>query len=170
MDNLSDLYTTGFFDELASRSLQSARVVLPWLFRWLEPARVIDVGCGVGAWLRVAAELGAGDILGIDGDHVDPAMLMIDPARFVAGDLIATRLRKVLRGRVEGPFDLAMCLEFAEHIPFYRAAALVEDLTELADAILFSAAVPFQSGVHHVNEQWPEFWAIQFRARGFRLL
>jgi hypothetical protein len=28
--------------------------------------------------------------------------------------------------------------------------------------ILFSAAIPFQGGVSHVNEQWPDYWAALF--------
>jgi len=34
----------------------------------------------------------------------------------------------------------------------------------------FSAAVPFQGGVHHVNEQWPEFWQGLFAERGYKSL
>ena len=37
----------------------------------------------------------------------------------------------------------------------------------LSDAVLFSAAVPFQYGTNHVNEQWPEYWSILFRGQGF---
>jgi hypothetical protein len=32
--------------------------------------------------------------------------------------------------------------------------------------VLFSAAVPSQGGVHHVNEQWPDYWAARFLAHG----
>jgi hypothetical protein len=31
---------------------------------------------------------------------------------------------------------------------------------------LFGAAVPGQGGWSHINEQWPEYWAAKFRARG----
>jgi hypothetical protein len=29
--------------------------------------------------------------------------------------------------------------------------------------VLFSAAIPFQGGTGHVNEQWPNYWADLFR-------
>jgi SAM-dependent methyltransferase len=160
-------YNAAFFAAQSCGSLQSARLLLPEVFACLEPKRVIDIGCGVAAWLRVAADLGASDVLGVDGGYVDRSMLMVDPANFVAADLAVERLRDILRGRAEERFDLVMCLEVAEHLPYERAPSLVEDLTELGDAVLFAAAVPFQYGTGHINEQWPEFWAIQFRARGY---
>jgi hypothetical protein len=33
--------------------------------------------------------------------------------------------------------------------------------------VLFSAAIPFQGGAGHVNEQWPSFWADLFAVHGF---
>jgi hypothetical protein len=33
--------------------------------------------------------------------------------------------------------------------------------------VLFSAAVPWQGGTGHVNEQWPEYWAQLFAQSGF---
>jgi hypothetical protein len=43
----------------------------------------------------------------------------------------------------------------------------VEALTELGPAVLFSAAIPLQEGVHHLNEQWPEYWANLFLRRNY---
>jgi len=137
------------------------------IFPLLEPRRIVDIGCGVGTWMRAALDLGAEAVVGVDGDYVDRSMLLVDPASFVPADIAAARLPKVLKGHLADPFDLVMCLEVAEHLPFLRAASFVEDLTCLSDVVLFSAAVPFQFGTNHVNEQWPEFWAILFRACGF---
>jgi hypothetical protein len=33
--------------------------------------------------------------------------------------------------------------------------------------ILFSAAIPFQGGTNHVNEQWPEYWVKHFQDRNY---
>ena len=164
---MSTVYDRNFFDQQASRSLQSARIVLRKVFGRLKPDRVVDIGCGVGSWMQAALELGAQDVIGVDGDYVDRRMLMVEPERFVAADIVASRLPEVLKDRLHEPFDLVVCLEVAEHLPFERAALFVEELTRLGDAILFSAAVPYQFGANHVNEQWPEFWAILFRAHGF---
>jgi hypothetical protein len=32
---------------------------------------------------------------------------------------------------------------------------------------LFSAAIPTQGGVHHVNEQWAQYWRALFAERGY---
>jgi len=58
-------------------------------------------------------------------------------------------------------------MEVAEHLSEARAASFVEDLTALGSVILFSAAIPFQGGEHHINEQWPEYWALMFRGFGY---
>ena len=55
-------------------------------------------------------------------------------------------------------FDLVLSLEVAEHLPSECAEAFVESLVNLGPVILFSAAIPYQGGENHVNEQWPEYW------------
>ena len=65
-------------------------------------------------------------------------------------------------------FDLALCLEVAEHLPASSAPVLIESLVSAAPVVLFSAAVPEQGGVHHINEQWPSYWEKLFAERGLR--
>jgi hypothetical protein len=33
--------------------------------------------------------------------------------------------------------------------------------------VLFSAAIPFQGGTHHVNEQWPDYWVEYFHRHDY---
>ncbi|MGC9260460.1 MAG: glycosyltransferase [Phycisphaerae bacterium] len=163
----NDIYDTGFFDSHTRRSLLSARTILPPVFEILRPKTVVDIGCGEGTWLRAATELGASEILGIDGNYVDRSRLLIAPQDFVSGDLETNRVAAILGAAPRIPFDLVMCLEVAEHLSYSRAESFVEDLTQLGEVILFSAAIPYQYGTNHINEQWPEFWALLFRAQGF---
>jgi hypothetical protein len=62
---------------------------------------------------------------------------------------------------------LAVSLEVAEHLPAECAATFVESLTRLAPLVLFSAAIPYQGGNHHINEQWPDKWAEHFREHDY---
>jgi hypothetical protein len=41
-------------------------------------------------------------------------------------------------------------------------------LVRHADVILFSAAVPFQGGTHHLNEQFPDYWSELFLRFGYQ--
>lgn len=102
-------------------------------------------------------------VSGIDGDHVDRQRLFIPSSRFIAHDL-ETQL-PVFKDR---QFDLAICLEVAEHLTPERGPNLIRDLIRLAPAVLFSAAIPGQGGTGHVNEQWPDYWAEQFSKHGYR--
>jgi SAM-dependent methyltransferase len=139
---------------------ESARAIVPLVLQYVPAKSVIDVGCGVGTWLSVFSEAGVGNVYGIDNEWVDRKRLAIPSENFFAKDL-------------EKPFrfdkkaDLAVCLETAEHLDASAASGLVTGLIELAPAILFSAAIPHQGGVHHVNEQWPQYWADMFIARGY---
>jgi SAM-dependent methyltransferase len=153
-------YDSGFFAAHRDESRRSAELVLPHVFGWLRPASVVDVGCGLGTWLAAAGALGAPELLGIDGDYVERAELVIPSEIFEPHDLAAPL-------RLERRFDLAMSMEVAEHLPPERAESFVGDLTSLADAVLFSAAVPLQRGQNHLNEQWPGYWAGLFADRGF---
>jgi hypothetical protein len=68
---------------------------------------------------------------------------------------------------MDGKFDLVLSLDVAEHIPPQCAETFVNSLINLGPIIVFSAAIPFQGGVNHVNEQWPEYWAKKFQERGY---
>jgi Methyltransferase domain len=124
---------------------------------------VVDVGCATGAWLSVVREHGIDDFLGIDGAYIDPATLVIPRDRFLAHDL-----EKPIG--LDRRFDLALSLETAEHLSPLAAPSFVASLAGLAPVVLFSAAIPKQGGVHHVNEQWPEYWADLFAEHGYRPL
>ncbi|MBX9738352.1 MAG: class I SAM-dependent methyltransferase [Phycisphaerales bacterium] len=162
-------YTPAFFAETRDVSLSSARVVLDRVWSLLAPrtpARVIDVGCGVGAWASTAIELGA-TAVGVDGDYVRRESLLIPSASFIEADLSTPGLKQV-SGAGGAAFDLAICMEVAEHLSPARADSFVEELCALSPLVLFSAAVPGQGGTEHVNEQWPAYWAERFARHGYR--
>lgn len=95
-------------------------------------------------------------VFGSDASAIQ--LMLVAGAIFLAG-LVTVRL-----GR---SFDLALCLEVAEHLPAEAGAVLVETLTRHAPAVLFSAAIPGQGGTDHVNEAWPEVWQWHFAKAGF---
>jgi hypothetical protein len=160
MSSRAGLYDREFFRWHSDGSYRSATVMVPLVLDFLSVRSVCDVGCGVGAWLRCWRESGVEDILGIDGDYVERDQLMIPPTRFRSADLCQPI-------RCERNFDLAMSLEVAEHLPESRAASFVADLAMLAPVVLFSAAVPGQGGTNHINERWPDYWAVLFDRVGF---
>ena len=156
-------YSPQYYRGLNEGSRRSARAVVPVVFELVHPKSVVDVGCGTGAWLAEFQRRGAVDILGIDGPHVPVDQLEIDPRHFLAADLTQPlRLQKY--------FDLAMSLEVAEHLGPEKADQFVDSLTRLAPIVLFSAAIPFQGGEHHLNEQWPTYWAERFDKRDYAAL
>jgi SAM-dependent methyltransferase len=159
MKNERRFYDAKFYRELEA-TRDSAREVLPLVFELIQPASIVDIGCGEGHWLAAATELGARDVLGIDGEWVLKTKLEIPRDRFLAHDLTAPL-------KLDRKFDLALSLEVAEHLPESQARRFVETLCQAADKILFSAAIPGQGGRHHVNEQWPEYWAKLFAEFGF---
>jgi len=138
----------------------AAAEVLPCIFHMVKPQSVADVGCGTGSWLKVARELGATKITGIDGIHVDRSMLCIPEESFIQHDLR-------LPIQAGAKYDLAICLEVAEHLPEKDAEHIVSMLTGFSDIILFSAGIPGQGGQFHINEQWPAYWQAKFKAHGF---
>ena len=156
----SEHYTKSFYEEIRNGSRRSAEVIAPLVLELLPVRSVVDVGCGDASWLAVFRKLGIEDILGIDGDYVEPELLQVPRECFQAVDLT----KRFALGRV---FDLAISLEVAEHLPVDCASAFVESLTRLAPAVLFSAAIPLQGGNHHINEQWPDKWAALFREQNY---
>jgi SAM-dependent methyltransferase len=153
-------YDQDFFDSHRQLSLESARRVMPRLLELSGAKSVIDVGCGTGAWLSVLAEQGVA-ITGIDGEYAIASGLLIPRDRFVPHDLKAPIPQSL------GRFDLAMCLEVGEHLEKSRAASLVSELCSLAPMVAFSAAIPRQGGLDHINECWQSEWARLFEGQGF---
>lgn len=156
-------YSAQFFRAMSASARDSAQVIVPILIDLIDPKSVVDVGCGSGTWLSVFQELGIKDYLGVDGEYVQPDMLQIPKEHFVAHDLACSFT-------LDRRFDLVVCLEVAEHLPASRADTLVQDLTSLGSIVVFSAAIPFQGGTHHVNEQWPDYWVSRFAALGFHVV
>lgn len=148
---MQSTYSADFYADQQGGSYRTAQRVLPWLQKFLAARSVLDVGCGVGTWLKVFKEMGVDDVLGVDGDYVGAEQLQIPSSQFSAHDL-----GKPLD--LNRRFDLAMSLEVAEHLPPQSAEGFIRSICAHAPVVLFSAAIPEQGGTNHVNEQWPAYW------------
>lgn len=154
------IYSKGFYEDQQEGSYISAKEVLPIIFNLVHPKSIIDVGCGVGTWLRACRELGVDDVLGLDGPYVSEQLLKIPGSKFKRTDLS----KPIETSQI---FDLAISLEVAEHLPESSADHFVDSLVKLSPFVLFSAAIPMQGGHNHINEQWQSYWADKFFSRGY---
>jgi SAM-dependent methyltransferase len=143
-----------------------ARVVL----KYFGPRSVLDVGCGEGdvleGFVRANARL---KTKGFDHSRYALARAAekgLDVAPLNIAELSKRKIDELTRD--VGEFDLAICLEVAEHLPAWHGEKLLRLLTKF-DLVIFSAAHPNQGGLLHVNEQPPLYWVRKFKRLGFAL-
>ncbi len=148
------MYDEDFYlaEERVARA--SAELVIPWLLDHHPAKTVVDVGCGTGAWASVCE---ANDCTATGVDLGVPAHLIDPYIEYIEWDLI--------NGYPCSGYDLAICLEVAEHLPESTGPLLIEGLAQ-APTVLFSAATPGQLGVNHINCQPHDYWHAEFAKNG----
>jgi 2-polyprenyl-3-methyl-5-hydroxy-6-metoxy-1,4-benzoquinol methylase len=123
----------------------------------VEGARdVLDVGCGPGTYVRALRREGI-EAYGIDND---PRIEGIEWCWY----------ENAVIARPRRQYDWVICLEVGEHISADRADALVRYCVGSArSGIIFSAALPGQGGIGHINCQPKSYWIMKFAARGWEV-
>lgn len=140
---------------------ESARRIITPLVGKFSARSLIEVGCGNGHWTQAAIDAGVVEYAVVDGPWNNRDRLLVDKARFIEADL-------ALPLDLPRRFDMAICLEVAEHVRGDSAAVLVKSLTNAADVVVFGAAIPLQGGYGHINEQWPSWWRDLFLPLGYK--
>lgn len=161
MPDLAAIYDAAFFAEWGKGNepyVRTAAVVAGALHEQLRPRRVADLGCGCGVYAHELARRGV-EALALDG--VTPPAEHAFPVAFHAQDLTVPFENRW------GRFDLALCLEVAEHIPEPLSDAFLDNVTRFSDLVVMSAAPPYQGGHHHVNERPKRYWVARMAERGF---
>jgi Methyltransferase domain len=154
------VYNFEWHKDHGAKTTSSAETIIDILASFIEMDAVLDVGCGDGRWLSVCRTRGTNTISGVDGPWTDPTRLLV-PSEVLAIKELSEPFN------LERRYDLAMSLEVAEHVANQFSEVFVENLIRHSDVILFGAAIPYQGGFRHINEQWQSYWAKLFAARGF---
>jgi SAM-dependent methyltransferase len=164
VDARTEIYRDLHDNQLSAQETETAYaadLILDIVLRRYPAASILDVGCGLGTWLKIARQRGVADTFGIEGPWVSPNLETAPAVQ------IADLEHPFDLGR---RFDLVISLEVGEHLSAAAAEIFVASLTRHAPVVLFSAAVPGQGGHHHVNERFLSYWNAMFEARGYRAL
>jgi hypothetical protein len=150
-------------------SASSAELYDSDFYKWVQlgseqPQSVVDVGCGDGTWLSTFMQFGVREVQGLDGPWVKTEDLKIPKDFFRAIDL------RAFEPQTDDKYDLVFSVECAEHLQKEHAARFVQALCGLGPVVCFSAAIPFQGGAGHVNEQWPDYWVKTFEQNGYHAI
>lgn len=156
-------YDHDFYATRNNDTKYAADRILDILGGYMEIHSTVDIGGGVGTWLKMVERKFnclENDILLIEGDYVEKDLIQVKEMQYKSWNLEE-------RIQINRRFDLAISLEVAEHLQEKRAETFCEDLTLLSDVVLFSAAIPGQGGVGHMNEQPLHYWVNLFAKYGY---
>ncbi len=148
---------------LTLEPLTGARTILDIVHEQCPFDRMLDVGCGEGAFTKAALDKGIKEILSIDYEHYAAAKRLFPKEHYRPVDLNKP-------WDLGKKYDLAVCLEVAEHLLPETAEVLIKTLTQHTDTVLFSAAVPHQPGDDHINCRWPTYWQAIFNQNGYECI
>ena len=88
---------------------KDAELIVPVLIDLFNPQSILDIGCGLGAFLKVFIDNGITDVQGIEGSWLDESKLLVNKDRILTTDIEDGF-------DLQRKFDIVICLEVAEHI------------------------------------------------------
>ena len=149
------MYDDLFYENHGNESYESALHYGEILSRYYQPSKIVDVGCGRGAWLKAFKQHGATTLVGIDGKWNNQSLMIDESISFQPYDLDQDII-------VNDCYDLAICVEVAEHLEKSAGYNLIKLLTTVSPVIIFGAAFIRQGGQGHINEDEHSNWANLF--------
>ena len=126
---------------------------------------LLDLGCGIGAFLEGSYDAGCKNVLGVE----------INKSKAI--EYIPQKFRQnVLEKDITQPlnlitkkFDCVLSFEVGEHIIPEGSSQFVDSLTSYTDKYIFlTAAPPGQRGTGHINLREKDFWLEIVKERGFK--
>ena len=137
------IYDDKFFDKNLEWNTPIAAKLVGVLMDYFHPRSLVDLGCGNAEFLSEFQKMGV-VIQGYEGSQAAINKALVDKKYIQLFDL---------RDKIdsERKYDLAICLEVAEHIENKFSQRLVGNLTGLSDTVVFTAATPGQGGHFHIN-------------------
>jgi 2-polyprenyl-3-methyl-5-hydroxy-6-metoxy-1,4-benzoquinol methylase len=139
---------------LAQFDIDNQLAIMAVFCAFMVPRNLLDVGCGTGAVVQTAQTLGV-DAFGVD-------QLAEDSNIFKKADL--TQELKLNR-----KFDMVYCVEVVEHLqPEYEGVICYTLARHVAPKgiLVFTAALPGQTGYNHFNCQPKKYWRDRLTSRG----
>ena len=125
-----------------------------WIKHCLNPRNCIDIGCGPGMHVHALRSWG------IEASG-------IEPDERAASEFIFNKSLFDLPGTNEMQADLVICMEVAEHIEQSREDEVVQKVAATVGKwLIWTAAVPGQGGVGHINCKPKEEWAAKLEQQG----
>lgn len=157
-----DVYDERFFRIHTESNFSWEEDASKSLINSLKLESILDLGCGVGRWIKAANDKGITDVYGIEYCH--------DRAKKYIYESI---LEKTCKGDVSielnlsRKFDCVISVEVAEHILPQNSEIFVKNCINHSNRfIVVTAAPPGQGGHGHINCQPLSFWIELFEKNG----
>ena len=137
------------YDKIEEEERPFANRLSEWI-KQLSPKNVLDIGCGPGMYVEEILKRNISAI-GIEVSDKIQKSYVLNKSLF---DMHETA-------------DVVLCMEVAEHLPEEKADDIVKKVVESTESILiWTAAIPGQGGVGHINCQPKEYWREKFEKEG----
>lgn len=142
------------YNQIESEEKPFANRLATWIKENINPKKVVDIGCGPGTYVYSL----------IDND--------VNAYGYDIDDRVEGKdyLKKLSLFEVNDKSDVVICLEVAEHIETSLSDSIVDSIIRNVNddgMIIWTAAIPGQGGVGHINCQTKEYWEEKFISRGF---
>jgi hypothetical protein len=154
------MYNRDFHKSIENDEYPQAVRVGEYISTFLKPSSFLDFGCSTGLYLReVQSRMPTVHAIGFEfsQEAVESALCK---------NIFKVDLTEPVQIE-RRPNTLGLCLEVLEHIEDRYWEPVLENMTKSCDKIIFSAAVPGQGGVGHINCRPKIDWINRFHKLGW---
>jgi len=162
----NELYDDSVYQEWIDMYANCASLIVTSLQLAFPIKTVVDEGSGLCIFANEFAKQGF-KVVATDGSK-DAEKYASKDIHYLQLDFRVNGFEKQLK-LFHPVYDIAVCMEVAEHLPPESASSLIESLTNLSSIIVFTSAQPGQGGLGHFNEQPHAYWQSLFEQFGYGL-